>query len=41
MAQSARGCVGSVEVWDWGSFLSGNVSAVSLKNIVNVSSACV
>ena len=30
MAQSARGCVGFVEVWDWDSVLSGNVSSVSL-----------
>ena len=29
-AWSARVYVGFVEVWDWGSVLSGNVSAVSL-----------
>ena len=37
MAQGAHGCVGFVEVWDWGSVLSGNVSAVSLIFFVNVS----
>ena len=31
MARSARGYVVFVEVWGWGSVLSGNVSDVSLK----------
>ena len=39
--RSAHGCVGFVEVWAWGSVPSVNVSAVSLKDIVNISSACV
>ena len=41
VSHSARGCVGFVEVWDWGSVLSGNVCALSLNTIFNVSSACV
>ena len=31
MTRSTCGCVGFVEVWDWGSVLSGNISSVSLK----------
>ena len=34
MARSARGCIGFVEVWDWGSVLSVNVSSVSLKYLL-------
>ena len=32
VAQSARDCVGFVDVWSWGGVPSGNVYAVKLKN---------
>ena len=41
MARSAHSCAGFVEVWDWVSVPSGNVSAIFLNCFVNVSTACV
>ena len=40
VVRSARGCIGFVEVWDWGGVPSGNFFAVSLKNF-NATSYCV